>query len=125
MKIMKGKFLCLNNCQKSRVIPCEEGSCGWCHKEEKCIPRDVPKGHLVVYVGEDHKRHVIKVTLLNHPLFRALLDEASEEHDFRAPSKLCIPCNENTFLSVVHECATATSPHHPRLSLGASEASLW
>ncbi|KAL7614559.1 auxin-responsive protein SAUR50 [Lactuca sativa] len=73
-------------------------------KEEACIPRDVPKGHLVVYVGESQRRFVIKVKLLKHPLFGALLDQAREEYEFTADSRLYIPCNEEIFLGVVR-CA--------------------
>ncbi|XP_052176275.1 uncharacterized protein LOC127790700 [Diospyros lotus] len=117
MKITKGKFpkICLKKWQKmsSRVIP--SGGCECCHQwalwpsmqEEKCIPRDVPKGHLVVYVGEDYKRYVINISLLKHPLFKALLDQARDEYDFNAASKLCIPCDENIFLSVVR-CAASS-----------------
>lgn len=73
-------------------------------KEEACIPKDVPKGHLVVYVGENQRRFVIKVKLLKHPLFSALLDEAREEYEFTADSRLYIPCDEDIFLGVVR-CA--------------------
>ncbi|KAF7146382.1 hypothetical protein RHSIM_Rhsim04G0145000 [Rhododendron simsii] len=123
MKTMKAKFLkvCLNKWQKmgSRVIP-SAASCDCCRQwvlwpskqEDKCIPSDVPKGHLVVYVGEDYTRYVINITLLNHPLFKALLDQAQEEYDFTAASKLCIPCDENIFLSVVR---CAASPQDLRL----------
>nr|XP_043608710.1 auxin-induced protein 15A-like [Erigeron canadensis] len=72
--------------------------------EEDCIPRDVPKGHLVVYVGENQSRFVINVKLLKNPLFNALLDQAQEEYDFAADSRLYIPCHEDIFLSVV-QCA--------------------
>ncbi|CAK9172096.1 unnamed protein product [Ilex paraguariensis] len=124
MKLMKGKFLRarLNKWQKmaNRVIP--SAACNSCCQwalwlsvhEESSIPRDVPKGHMVVYVGENYKRFVIKITLLENPLFKALLDQAREEYDFTSGSKLCIPCNENIFLSVVR---CATSPQCLQLSL--------
>ncbi|XWS43579.1 hypothetical protein CRYUN_Cryun16bG0116400 [Craigia yunnanensis] len=121
---MNGKFLkaCLTKWRKmgSRVIPC--GSCEYCYQwakwpnsthEESSIPRDVPKGHLVVYVGENYKRFVIKITLLKHPLFKALLDQAQDEYDFTTDSKLCIPCDECLFLDVVR---CASSPQDRRLS---------
>ncbi|XAR69117.1 hypothetical protein NMG60_11000589 [Bertholletia excelsa] len=103
-----------------RVVPSAAG-CECCsqwsrwisRKGEKSIPRDVPKGHLAVYVGDDCKRHVIKITLFKHPLFKALLDQVQNEYiyDFTAGSKLCIPCDENIFLNVVQH---ASSPWHQR-----------
>ncbi|OVA18046.1 Auxin-induced protein [Macleaya cordata] len=86
-------------------------------QEEKIkeIPRDVPKGHLVVYVGEEYKRFVIKISILKHPLFKALLDRAREEYDFTHPySKLCIPCEEKVFLSVIR---CASTPEKPKILL--------
>ncbi|XP_051152411.1 auxin-responsive protein SAUR50-like [Andrographis paniculata] len=72
--------------------------------EGDVVPSDVPKGHLVVYVGEYRKRFVISLTLLKHPLFQALLDHAREVYGFTASSRLCIPCDETIFLRVV-QCA--------------------
>jgi len=118
---MKCKSLrgCVNKLKKMRLRselltrPCDYW-CGLlsCVFEMDSIPNDVPKGHLVVYVGENYKRFVIKVGLLHHPLFKALLEQAREEYDFVADSKLCIPCNEHLFLSVL---SFAGSTHNEKV----------
>ncbi|KAL9228346.1 hypothetical protein vseg_003937 [Gypsophila vaccaria] len=116
---MKGNFVqaSLNKCRKmrSKVMnsgedPCES-CCQWYFwpssgltrgEGERFIPKDVPKGHMVVYVGEEQRRYVVKITLLKHPLFRALLDQARDRHDDSAtPLKLWIPCDEDVFLHVL------------------------
>ncbi|XP_059647580.1 auxin-induced protein 15A-like [Cornus florida] len=62
---------------------------------------DVPKGHFAVYVGESHKRFVIPISYLNHPLFRNLLHQAEEEFGFDHPmGGLTIPCSEDYFISL-------------------------
>ncbi|KFK24783.1 hypothetical protein AALP_AA8G024200 [Arabis alpina] len=79
--------------------------------EKLHIPSDVPKGHLVVYVGkeeESYKRFVIKITLLHDPIIRALLDQSKDEvyDDFTSgDSKLCIPCDETLFLEVIRSAS--------------------
>ncbi|TQE13112.1 hypothetical protein C1H46_001196 [Malus baccata] len=125
--MMKGKFVrvCANKWRKigsGGSIPsstCCENCCQWplwpSMQEENSIPKDVPKGHLVIYVGENHKRFVIKITLLNHPLFKALLDQAQEEYDYNADSKLYIPCDESLFLDIV--CCASSPDDHRRIPL--------
>ncbi|CAN1143136.1 Indole-3-acetic acid-induced protein ARG7 [Linum perenne] len=56
---------------------------------------DVPKGFLVVYVGETQKkRFVVPLSYLNQPLSQDLLSMAEEEFG------LTIPCSEELFISV-------------------------
>ncbi|KAK9158445.1 hypothetical protein Scep_005019 [Stephania cephalantha] len=113
--MVKGRFFraCLTKWRKmdAEIFPssARDNCCQWALwarlQDEDPIPKDVPKGHLVVYVGEEHKRFVIKVTLLKHPLFKALLDRAREEYEFSPDLKLHIPCDEKLFVSVV-QCAS-------------------
>ncbi|KAL9685212.1 hypothetical protein QQ045_022660 [Rhodiola kirilowii] len=116
MKKMNANILkaCQNKWKNagSRGVP-SNAACGSCCRwqvlssmqENNSIPSDVPKGHLVVYVGENYKRYIIKISLLKHPLFKALLDVAQDVYDFATGSKLCIPCDEYVFLDVVR-CAS-------------------
>ncbi|CAL1354671.1 unnamed protein product [Linum trigynum] len=63
---------------------------------------DVPKGYLVVYVGETHskKRFVVPVSYLKQPSFQDLLSMAEEEFGYDHPmGGLTIPCCEETFIS--------------------------
>ncbi|KAI4297709.1 hypothetical protein L6164_037586 [Bauhinia variegata] len=63
---------------------------------------DVPKGHFAVYVGENHRRFVIPISHLNHPLFRDLLTWAEEEFGFNHPmGGLTIPCTEDYFITLI------------------------
>lgn len=62
---------------------------------------DVPKGHFAVYVGETHKRFVIPISYLSHPLFQELLHWAEEEFGFEHPmGGLTIPCREDYFRNI-------------------------
>ncbi|CAN1143141.1 Indole-3-acetic acid-induced protein ARG7 [Linum perenne] len=63
---------------------------------------DVPKGFLVVYVGETQKkRFVVPLSYLNQPLSQDLLSMAEEEFGFDHPmGGLTIPCSEELFISV-------------------------
>ncbi|KAL5214922.1 hypothetical protein ABZP36_004074 [Zizania latifolia] len=80
------------------------------------IPSDVPKGHTVVYVGEELRRYVVRVSSLDHPLFRQLLDRAREEYQFAGggDARLCIPCDEDIFLGVL--CHVDSKQEYWRLS---------
>jgi SAUR family protein len=69
--------------------------------EAAAIPVDVPRGHTVVYVGEELRRYVVRVSSLDHPLFRDLLDRAREEYQFATDARLCLPCDEDIFLAVL------------------------
>ncbi|KAK9070892.1 hypothetical protein SSX86_009460 [Deinandra increscens subsp. villosa] len=60
------------------------------------------KGHFAVYVGEMHKRYVIPLSTLNHPLFRDLLRRAEEEFGFdNSEGGLRIPCSQEYFEGLV------------------------
>ncbi|KAL7237444.1 hypothetical protein ACSBR2_003689 [Camellia fascicularis] len=50
------------------------------------MARDVPKGHLAVYVGETKKkRYVVPISYLKHPSFQSLLRWAEEEFGYDHP----------------------------------------
>ncbi|XP_071703768.1 auxin-responsive protein SAUR22-like [Rutidosis leptorrhynchoides] len=63
---------------------------------------DVPKGHLVVYVGEiQKKRFIVPLSYLNQPLFQDLLRKSEEEYEFNHPmGGLTIPCHEAIFVNL-------------------------
>nr|GLL26268.1 auxin-responsive protein SAUR50-like [Ipomoea trifida]GMC87128.1 auxin-induced protein 15A-like [Ipomoea batatas]GMD18483.1 auxin-induced protein 15A-like [Ipomoea batatas] len=65
------------------------------------LPHDVPKGHFVVYVGENRSRYVIPISWLSHPEFQSLLHRAAEEFGFSHDMGLTIPCDEHDFCSVI------------------------
>ncbi|KAF7850978.1 hypothetical protein BT93_L4776 [Corymbia citriodora subsp. variegata] len=97
----------------SKLRICGSGKLWACiREEERPVPKDIPKGHLAIYVGEECRRYVIHIALLEHPLFLLLLDQAAEAFDFAAPaSRLCIPCNENLFLTVLCCANRGRKPH--------------
>jgi SAUR family protein len=56
-----------------------------------------PKGHFVVYVGNEMKRFVVPTSYLNSPIFQQLLDKAAEEFGFDNQNGIVLPCDESTF----------------------------
>ncbi|KAK1416429.1 hypothetical protein QVD17_32220 [Tagetes erecta] len=61
---------------------------------------DVPKGHFVVYVGQNRSRYVIPISFLTRPEFQNLLHQAEEEFGFVHDMGLTIPCEEQVFESL-------------------------
>ncbi|CAA3033642.1 auxin-responsive protein SAUR50-like [Olea europaea var. sylvestris] len=68
--------------------------------DEEGLPVDVPKGHFVVYVGENRSRYIVPISFLNKPEFRILLQRAEEEFGFDHDMGLTIPCKEDDFQSL-------------------------
>ncbi|XP_057440312.1 protein SMALL AUXIN UP-REGULATED RNA 51-like [Lotus japonicus] len=61
---------------------------------------DVPKGHFVVYVGENRSRYIVPISFLSRPEFQTLLHQAEEEYGFDHDKGLTIPCEEEVFESL-------------------------
>ncbi|XP_022928472.1 auxin-responsive protein SAUR21-like [Cucurbita pepo subsp. pepo] len=74
---------------------------------------DVPKGHFVVYVGEDEeerKRFVVPLSYLKNPLFQELLSKAAEEFGFEHQfGGITIPCAQDHFLGLTSRLNTPIS----------------
>lgn len=68
--------------------------------DEQGLPLDVPKGHFVVYVGENRSRYIVPISLLTTPEFQSLLQRAEEEFGFDHDMGLTIPCEEVVFESL-------------------------
>ncbi|MBA0550434.1 hypothetical protein Golob_021382 [Gossypium lobatum] len=67
---------------------------------EQGLPLDVPKGHFVVYVGENRSRYIVPISFLTRPEFQSLLHQAEEEFGFDHDMGLTIPCEEVLFQSL-------------------------
>nr|GMC81138.1 auxin-responsive protein SAUR21-like [Ipomoea batatas] len=62
----------------------------------KFSSRDIPKGHIAVYVGQDDQ----KKRYVSHPWFQDLLSQAQEEFGFNhSMGGLTIPCAEDALCS--------------------------
>lgn len=59
--------------------------------------RRAPKGHFVVYVGDEMKRFVVPTSYLKNPMFQQLLEKAEEEYGFDNQNGIVLPCDEPTF----------------------------
>ncbi|KAK2971469.1 hypothetical protein RJ640_020875 [Escallonia rubra] len=67
------------------------------YHDEEGLPLDVPKGHFVVYVGENRSRYIVPISFLTRPEFQSLLRRAEEEFGFDHDMGLTIPCEEQAF----------------------------
>ncbi|XP_052201640.1 auxin-responsive protein SAUR50 [Diospyros lotus] len=75
--------------------------CSSLGKNDENLPLDVPKGHFVVYVGQNRTRHIVPISFLTHPEFQILLQRAEEEFGFNHEMGLTIPCEEVVFQSLM------------------------
>jgi SAUR family protein len=84
------------------VFLCAAAGEGEEEEEATGLPSDVQHGHFVVYVGEQRRRFVVPIALLDRPEFRSLLRRAEEEFYFAgagADGALVLPCEEVAFRS--------------------------
>ncbi|CAM8995602.1 unnamed protein product [Rhodiola kirilowii] len=65
-----------------------------------------PTGYFAVYVGEERRRFVVRTSFLSHPLFKMLLEKASDEFGFQQSNGLVVPCSVSAFQEVINsvEC---------------------
>ncbi|XP_071907840.1 protein SMALL AUXIN UP-REGULATED RNA 9-like [Coffea arabica] len=73
---------------------------GNCEAEESS-PSTTPTGTFALYVGEARQRFVVPTGHLSHPLFRMLLEKASDEFGFDQRNGLVVPCSVTAFQGVL------------------------
>ncbi|KAL6655273.1 hypothetical protein ACP70R_006099 [Stipagrostis hirtigluma subsp. patula] len=79
-----------------------------------------PEGCFTVCVGAGRQRFVVRTECVNHPLFRALLEEAEEAFGYAAAGPLALPCDAEAFLLVleqIEEEKAAAAGDAPRCGL--------
>ncbi|KAF0914422.1 hypothetical protein E2562_028507 [Oryza meyeriana var. granulata] len=73
---------------------------------DRCRPpawRRPAEGCFSVYVGARRQRFVVRTESVNHPLFRALLEEAEEAVGYAAAGPLQLPCDAAVFVRVLEQ----------------------
>ncbi|KAK6942598.1 Small auxin-up RNA [Dillenia turbinata] len=60
-----------------------------------------PTGFFAIYVGEERQRFVVPTSYLSHPLFKMLLEKASDEFGYDQKEGLVVPCSVSTFQEVL------------------------
>uniref|UniRef100_A0A0D9XA64 Uncharacterized protein n=1 Tax=Leersia perrieri TaxID=77586 RepID=A0A0D9XA64_9ORYZ len=70
---------------------------------DRCLSKQKqpPEGSFAVYVAGGRERFVVRTECVNHPLFRALLEEAEEEYGYVADGPIELPCDAGEFVAVV------------------------
>ncbi|PWZ14824.1 Auxin-responsive protein SAUR71 [Zea mays] len=69
--------------------------------------RPAPEGCFTVCVGAGRQRFVVRTECVNHPLFRALLEEAEEAFGYAATGPLALPCDADAFVRVLEQIEDA------------------
>lgn len=81
-------------------------------------------GYFTVLVGPEKERFGVRARCANHPLFRALLDEAETEYGFAGcDGPLELPCSVDDFMEVMWEMEQgdpSASPGCGRFAAGSS-----
>ncbi|PAN13286.1 hypothetical protein PAHAL_2G325800 [Panicum hallii] len=62
-----------------------------------------PEGCCTVCVGAGRQRFAVRTECVNHPLFRALLEEAEEAFGYAAAGPLTLPCDADAFVRVLEQ----------------------
>ncbi|GKV49534.1 hypothetical protein SLEP1_g56280 [Rubroshorea leprosula] len=63
--------------------------------------RRAPKGHFVVYVGDELRRYVVPLAFLKNSSFQQLLEKAAEEFGFDSQNAIVLSCDESTIQQVL------------------------
>ncbi|KAL0438442.1 UNVERIFIED_CONTAM: Auxin-responsive protein SAUR50 [Sesamum latifolium] len=89
-----------NKLSQKAVIKQIMKRCSSLGRNDEGLPLDVPKGHFVVYVGENRSRYILPISILTRPEFQTLLRRAEEEFGFDHDMGLTIPCEQHVFESL-------------------------
>ncbi|KAL2254414.1 UNVERIFIED_CONTAM: Auxin-induced protein X10A [Sesamum indicum] len=69
----------------------------------KIKKKKTPKGHIVVYVGEEMRRFFVPISCLKNPQFQELLQQSADVYGFdHGQGGILLPCSLPTFLRVIN-----------------------